>query len=194
MNHVAHCFLSYDDEALLYGNFIGDFVKGKSWQDYPPGEQRGILLHREIDAFTDNHPAVRESTGRIRAFAGRYAAPVVDVLYDHLLILHWDRYAPGLPFDDFAAWAYQGLDKKAAEMPLTLRQRWPQMLAGRFLHGYGRRDGLVWVLERFSGRLGGQLDAAGLSAFFFRETAVFATDFNRFFPELMEHVRFKRSC
>ena len=193
MNHVAHCFLSYPDDAVLFGNFIGDFVKGKSWQTYQPGIQRGILLHRAIDAFTDAHPLTRQSAGRIRPFAGRYAAPAVDILYDHLLIRHWKLYAPDLPFDTFAGWAYNSLDKNAAEMPEGLHRRWQQMLAGRFLHGYGSREGMEWVLNQFSRRLNGHLDAMGLSRFFFQEIAVFSTDFNGFFPDLAEHVRLKRS-
>lgn len=193
MNHVAHCFLSYPDDAVLFGNFIGDFVKGKSWQTYPPGVQQGILLHRAIDTFTDNHPVARESARRIREFAGRYAAPVVDILYDHLLILHWEVYAQGLPFDVFADWAYRHLDKRAPEMPAELQRRWPHMLAGRFLHGYGSRAGLEWVLGQFARRLNGQLDATGLCRLFFGGIAAFSADFHGFFPELAEHVRIKRS-
>ena len=64
MNHVAHCFLSYPDAELLFGNFIGDYVKGRTWQDYPEGVQRGILLHRAIDVFTDTHPAKLASVSR----------------------------------------------------------------------------------------------------------------------------------
>ena len=54
MNHLAHCFLSFGDEDILLGNFLGDFVKGHDWEKYPRGIQRGILLHRAIDSFTDN--------------------------------------------------------------------------------------------------------------------------------------------
>lgn len=194
MNHVAHCFLSYPDEEVLFGNFIGDFVKGKSWQDFMPEIQKGILLHRAIDAFTDNHPVARTSAGRIRRFAGRYAAPVTDILYDYLLIRNWNRYAPDLPFDTFAGWAYQSLGKKEAVMPLVLRRRWPQMLAGRFLHGYGSREGLDWVLNQFAGRLNGHLDAAALSGYFFTEISLFSDDFNGFFPDLTEHVRIRLSA
>lgn len=189
MNHVAHCFLSYPDEAVLFGNFIGDFVKGKSWQDFPPAVQKGILLHRAINSFTDNHTITRTSAGRIRDYTGRYAAPVVDILYDHLLIRHWDRYAPDLPFDTFAEWGYQSLARMEADMPEMLRRRWPQMQAGRFLHGYGSREGLEWVLHQFAKRLNGHLDATALSVFFFNELDTFSADFNGFFPDLAAYVR-----
>ena len=73
MNHLAHCFLSFGDEDVLLGNFIGDFVKGHDWQHYPELVQRGILLHRAIDSYTDNHPIADRSVARIRPYARRYS-------------------------------------------------------------------------------------------------------------------------
>lgn len=188
MNHIAHCFLSFGNEDLLVGNFIGDFVKGSAWKNYAEGVQRGILLHRAIDAFTDEHPAVRQSMERIRSFAGRYSGAVTDVLYDHLLALNWEKYAVE-SFDDFAEKTYRQLERRAADMPQVIRDRLPRMLAGRFLHGYTHREGLEWVLHRFSRRMVGGMDADALAAFFFAETDAFSEDFNAFFPQLENHAR-----
>ena len=94
MNHLAHCFLSFGDEDLLLGNFIGDFVKGRDWENYPRPVQRGILLHRAIDSYTDNHALTDRSVARIRTLARRYAPPFVDILYDHLLAIHWEKHSP----------------------------------------------------------------------------------------------------
>lgn len=188
MNHLAHCFLSFDDEDLLVGNFIGDDVKGSDWKKYAPGVQRGILLHRAIDDFTDNHPLAARSKERIRPFARRYAAAVTDILYDHLLAVHWARYGDE-PFDAFAKKMYRRLEKRAGEMPEVLRERLPHMLAGRFLHGYLSREGLEWVLGRFSRRMVGGMDVAALSDFFFSEIGAFSEDFNAFFPDLVKKAK-----
>lgn len=188
MNHIAHCLLSFPDEQRLLGNFIGDFVKGKVWQEYPPGVQRGVLLHRAIDGFTDNHAAVRNSVLRVRPFAGRYAAPVVDILYDHLLCRAWDRFVP-MSFNAFSEWAYQGLEKNKELMPLPLQKRWPEMLAGKFLEGYRTREGLEWVLGMFRRRLPLDLDMEGLAPFFFADIQAFDADFEAFFPDLAEEVQ-----
>lgn len=184
MNHLAHCFLSFGDESLLLGNFIGDFVKGNDWQNYPPAVQQGILLHRTIDSYTDNHPMTDRSVGRIRPFGGRYSPPFIDILYDHLLAIHWKKYTDE-PFDDFAEKTYRQLENRAVEMPAILQERLPKMIAGRFLHGYTRREGLEWVLDRFSLRLAGTFDARALSQFFFEELDSFSEDFNAFFPDLL---------
>lgn len=190
MNHLAHCFLSFGDEDVLLGNFIGDFVKGREWEKYPPAVQRGILLHRNIDTFTDNHALTDQSVRRIRAFAGRYAPPFVDILYDHLLAVHWKLHSEE-SFEAFAEKTYQQLKKRQSEMPPILQERLPRMLEGQFLHHYTQRAGLDWVLERFSLRLPGQFDPWAISDRFFTELADFSTDFNGFFPDLVSETRLK---
>lgn len=187
MNHTAHCLLSYPDTDVLIGNFIGDYVKGRAWEAYLPKVQRGILLHRAIDAFTDNHAAVRESVARIRLYAKRYAAPVVDILYDHLLCRQWEKYAP-IHFEEFADWAYESLDNHSDLMPAPLQRRWPQMRDGRFLDGYRSRSGLEWVLGMFSRRLPEGLPLDTLIPFFFNEIDAFSEKFDQFFPEMKEEV------
>jgi len=64
MNYLAHLLLSGNDEDVIFGNFIGDAVKGKQYQDYSPQIQKGILLHRQIDTFTDAHPVYLQSKRR----------------------------------------------------------------------------------------------------------------------------------
>lgn len=188
MNHLAHCFLSFGNEDLLLGNFIGDFVKGHDWESYPEPVQKGILLHRTIDSYTDNHPLTNQSVERIRPFARRYAPPFVDILYDHLLAMEWEKHS-AVPFPVFAEKTYQQLHNRAAEMPPVLQDRLPRMLEGQFLHGYTHREGLEWVLHRFSKRISTPLDIEGLVHAFFGDIEVFLADFNGFFPELVAHAQ-----
>ena len=59
MNFLAHLYLSKSNENIIIGNFIADAVKGKKYNNYPKEIKAGILLHREIDNYTDNHPIVK---------------------------------------------------------------------------------------------------------------------------------------
>lgn len=188
MNHLAHCYLSFGDADLLLGNFIADFVKGRRWEEYPAPVQRGIFLHRAIDSFTDEHPAVRQSTARVRPFAGRYAGPVVDILYDFLLAEQWVQVTPQ-PFGPFVQQTYKMLEIRRLEMPEPLKERLPRMLAGDFLTGYARAEGLEFVLERFSRRLPGGMDWPALKTHFLAEKAAYSEDFSTFFPLLEGHAR-----
>ncbi|MCF6366953.1 MAG: ACP phosphodiesterase [Bacteroidales bacterium] len=93
MNFLAHIYLSGNDDDIKFGNFIGDWIKGKKFNKYSPDVQKGIILHRHIDSYTDSHPIVRESIVRLRPAYGKYAGVAVDILYDHFLAANWPDYS-----------------------------------------------------------------------------------------------------
>ena len=188
LNHLAHCFLSFGNEDLLVGNFIGDFVKGNDWQNYPLAVQQGILLHRTIDSFTDNHPATNQSVVRVRPFGRRYSAPVTDVLYDYLLAIHWQQFSDQ-DFDVFAQKTYQSLQNRAVEMPLPLRDWIPKMMEDQFLHRYTTQEGMRKVMQRFSRRLPVEIDTQAVLDYFFEHITDFSADFLAFFPDMVAQAK-----
>ena len=92
MNFLAHTHLSQDNEDVIFGNFIADAVKGKSYLKYRKDIITGILLHRDIDTFTDRHPIVKNSKATVREHFGKYSGIVVDIYYDHFLAHNWEDY------------------------------------------------------------------------------------------------------
>jgi acyl carrier protein phosphodiesterase len=188
MNHLAHSLLSFRNPDLLIGNYLGDWIKGRDWEYHPPGVQKGILLHRSIDAFTDAHTEVLHCKALIRPYAGRYAGPIVDILFDHLLALRWSAYDHE-PLPVFAQQTYNTLQQRATELPALLQQRLPTMIEGDFLASYAKREGLAFVFSRFSKRLRGGLDTAAMLYFFHEHQAEFDAHFQVFFPELEKAMR-----
>jgi acyl carrier protein phosphodiesterase len=94
MNFLGHWWLSPMGESeILAGNFMGDFVKGKAYLNYPPQIQKGILLHRQIDSFTDSHASTRSIRSMLSPVCGRFGWLATDIFYDHFLSLHWARYS-----------------------------------------------------------------------------------------------------
>ena len=59
MNFLAHVYLSGSNIPLAVGNLIADRVKGKNIELLAHEIQEGVLLHRAIDTYTDQHPLVR---------------------------------------------------------------------------------------------------------------------------------------
>lgn len=188
MNHLAHCLLSFGQGEVLVGNFMGDWVKGKQWQAYPLAMQRGLLLHRYIDAFTDGHARVRACVGLVRPYAGRYAGPMVDILFDYVLATHWDDFAE-MPLDGFAAWAYQTLHTHAEWLPAKLQERLPKMIEGDFLAAYAHPEGLAFALERFALRVPDTINMPDLLDFFHAEQRAFVAAFEVFFPDMLAAAR-----
>src|SRR3982750_1233909 len=85
MNFLAHAYLSFNDPQILAGNMISDFVKGRDKFSFSGKIQQGIALHREIDQFTDVHPATQKAKSIFRPSYRLYSGAIMDVLYDHFL-------------------------------------------------------------------------------------------------------------
>ena len=92
MNYLAHFHLSYGDRPLLLGALLGDFVKGPLAGDFDTGIEKGILLHRKIDAFTDSHPEIRAACRRFAPRYRRYGGILLDIVFDHFLSRHWQQF------------------------------------------------------------------------------------------------------
>lgn len=152
MNFLAHLYLSGDNQKIMVGNFIGDFVKGKT----PAGKfedeiLKGIELHRGIDAFTDSHPVVLESKVRLRGTYRHYAPVIVDVFYDHFLARFWNDYHP-LPLEQYAAYAYSVLKNFEAVVPEEVQRLLPYMISGNWLVNYANTEGIRRALAGMSKR------------------------------------------
>lgn len=190
MNFLAHIFLSGKDEDLTIGNFIADSIKGRKYLNYPPGIQKGILLHRAIDYYTDTHPVVRRSTSRLFDKYSHYSAVIVDIYYDHFLASNWSRYS-NIPLENFIADFYLLLQRNFSILPETVQQFYPYMVEENWLLSYASVPGIHRILYQMNRRTGGKskMDEA------VRELEElyddFEADFITFFPDLQEFSRQK---
>lgn len=110
MNYLAHAYLSFGEKELLFGNFIGDFVKGSTNTDFPEEIWRGVMLHRNIDSFTDQHPDTLAAKDLIREDLGLTSGIFIDMIFDHILALKWSEYSED-QLGDFTEKTYQSLDR-----------------------------------------------------------------------------------
>lgn len=92
MNYLAHIYLSKNVDNLIIGNFIADFIRGNKYKHLPSEIQNGILLHRQIDSFTDANTIVRKSKRRLHERYGHYDGIIIDIFFDHFLAKNWDNY------------------------------------------------------------------------------------------------------
>ena len=137
MNFLAHVFLSGDNPQLMIGNFIADFVKGRSLSDrYSAEIVRGIELHRAIDEFTDQHIVVQRSKDRLRPKYRHYSGVIVDMYYDHFLSKNWADFHP-ISLDDFAQRFYALLKANKSILPEAVQRMMPYMIRGNWFLNYG---------------------------------------------------------
>lgn len=133
MNYLAHSHLSGTDQHILMGNFLGDIVKQRDKHLLPDAWQKGIVLHRHIDTFTDQHEVVREATKLLRPTHGKYAPIVVDVAFDYLLSRHWSLYG-AQPLPTFIKGIYATLMAHIHLAPEYARSRVERMVVYNILH------------------------------------------------------------
>jgi len=149
MNYLAHLYLSGSDEQTMVGNFIGDFVKGSDWNKYPENIKKGILMHRQIDTFTDSHPKFREAKVLFRSEFGLYSGIVVDFLYDHYLAKNWNNYSD-LTLRSFAKHTHAVLLQNFNHLPVRVQGFLPFLIQHRRLESYASVDGIVEALKIMS--------------------------------------------
>lgn len=94
MNFLSHLLLAGDDEGLMLGAMLGDFVRGRKILDsYPSDVRLGIELHRFIDQSVDSLPDVVNLRKHFSKPFRRYSGIIIDMAYDHELAIRWDDYA-----------------------------------------------------------------------------------------------------
>ena len=189
MNFLAHLYLSGNDTPVLLGNFIGDFIKGKSLAEkVGPDMALGIELHREIDFFTDQHPIVKESKNRLRPKYRHYSGVIVDVFYDHFLARNWNDYHDQ-PLPDYADHVYDLIQKNASLLPERVNLMIPYMIKGNWLVNYANLEGIHLALTGMARRSPYESKMDESVVDLKENYDEFKMQFSVFFPELQKHCK-----
>lgn len=190
MNFLAHIFLSGQNEDLIIGNFIADSVKGKKYLNFPSGIQKGIILHRSIDYFTDTHPVVRQSTSRLFKNYSHYSAVIVDIYYDHFLASNWSNYSE-TPLEIYIADFYLLLEKNFSILPEPIQRFFPVMVEENWLLSYASIEGIQKILYQMNIRTRGKSKMDKAVKDLQDNYKDFEGDFNTFFPDLQKFTKQK---
>lgn len=146
MNYLAHLYLSGDSEKLLVGNFIGDYVKGNRYLQYHDEIAKGIILHRHIDSFTDQHQKHLEAKRYFRNDFGHYAGILVDFTYDHFLASKWNEYSD-ISLRWFAKHVHSVLLSHFTDLPLRVQGFLPFLIQNKRLESYATIDGIIQSIQ-----------------------------------------------
>jgi len=187
MNFLAHLFLSCQNEELMIGNFIADFLKNRDVQNYSSGVQDGIRLHRGIDIYTDNHPIVLQGVRRLRASHSKYAPVVIDIYYDYLLANNFSLFS-GQSLNEFTAQAYDVLLRNLDLMPGKLGQRLPYWIKDNWLMEYGKEEGLAFTFNRMKSRVSVPDMLNDAPRTLMEDLETFGEEFIQFFPDVQHFV------
>ncbi|GAA4453153.1 ACP phosphodiesterase [Rurimicrobium arvi] len=155
MNYLGHAVLSFEDEQILVGNMMGDFVKGSvALMQYPDRVRAGLMLHRKIDSFTDQHWAIGEAKQIFRPNYGLYSGAVVDTLTDHFVANDAELFPTQGTLAEFAADVYQKLQRQRSYFPERFEPYFESMVQHNWLLGYRSDTGLRRSLNGLMRRAG----------------------------------------
>lgn len=186
MNFLAHAYLSFDKPGLLAGNMMADSVRGNQADAYPEEIKKGILLHRRIDAFTDSHALVKETRKVFYPLISHYALVISDVIYDHFLGVHWNRFHQR-SLMDFSIQSYQMLDKYRLYFPPKFDMIYSYMRDENWFVKYSSHAGIHHTIEMLKHRSKAFVWDKGTIQLFEEEYSVLENYFLDFFPQLVSH-------
>jgi len=188
MNYVAHQFLSFQNPKIQLGNLYGDIVRGNHYENYQGFIKTGILLHREIDSFTDNHPATKRSTQIFHKRFSKFSPVIVDVVYDYILIKNWNKFSD-LDFDTFTNDCYDLFQNHLAEFPEKLHFIIQHLLKHDWFRNYQSLEGIQQTLKGISQRSKFPNEIYLATEEIEEHYTKLENDFLEFFPEIIQHCQ-----
>lgn len=187
MNLLAHAYLSGDNQRVLLGNLMGDFVKGAVDAQLHEDVQRGIHLHRLIDSYTDANPVFARSRERLHKPFRRFAGILIDIFYDHFLSKGWEQFS-AMALPEYAQSIYHLLESNRSELPKRMEQFTSYMIHNDILVAYGRLDGIERVLAGMARRFPHENPLAEGIHELTRNYDALRNDFEEFFPTVVQYA------
>lgn len=171
--------LALPGEGLVtLGNLLGDFVKGRAELVEPAAFRLGVRLHRELDGFTDAHPAVKHSKSLIPAERRRVAGILIDIFYDHFFV-------EGVDF----AWHRERLEPFVHHLPADIQGLPHQMLSSRWFGAYARVDGIGQILAKMDQRRERAVGLLGGECYLDDHYEAIKADALQFFPDMQAFTK-----
>ncbi len=188
MNFLAHLFLSGNNEELMVGNLLEDYVVGRIEHPrnshYSNTIKDGILLHRIIDSFTDTHVSVSTCKAVLYDKYHKYSAVLVDIFFDHYLATHWKTYSSE-PFDDFRQRVHVSFQNHWSMLPEKMKPMIESMIKHDWLKNYSEFWGIERALMGISRRTVYESNMEKATEDLKMHYSLFDEQFALFFPEMM---------
>jgi len=187
MNYLAHLVLSGKNEEVIFGNFIADAVKGKSYLSWSKNIQKGILLHRFIDHYTDTNPHYLAGKRRFYKKFPKMGGVINDILYDHLL-WKYENKNQTIDLNKEINRYYKILDNFSVKMPDKIKHLYKYMRRDDWLNNYQYESGIKNILNRMGKRINYSKNLDLSFEIFKNSITDYEKEFEIFYHEIKEHT------
>ena len=183
MNFLAHSYLTFTDEQIV-GQFLEDFIRNSERFSFPEKIQEGIILHREIDTFTDSHPAISEAKKVFSPLVRLYSGAFVDVSFDYFLA----NSIPEKQLFDHSQKVYNTFRKYRELLPINLILMLEKMEKDNWLYNYREDWGIKFSIQNVLNKAKYLEKDLPVFETFLSNKPELKIQFDRFFPELQQHI------
>ena len=185
MNYLAHFHLAGNEPAMISGALLGDFVKGPLRGTYSSELERGIRLHRRIDAFSDTDSKLSHFRHQLPKHLQRYSSIITDVVFDFHLSQNWLLFhQQGLR--GFANGIYAVMEGWQADFPPSAQSFGRQMVKHDLLCQYSHWVTIDRVLKSIAQRLPGDNPLHQGNAVIDAHQGLLQQAFFDFYPRVIE--------
>jgi acyl carrier protein phosphodiesterase len=167
---------------------MGDFVKGPIDDLFNPQIANGVLFHRRVDAFADNHAMSRASRNLFSPRCRRYAGVILDICYDHFLSKNWSVYTDS-DLSEFITRVYETLQRYHDILPVRLQSVLPRMVQQNWLNCYRTLGGVDITLGRIAQRIHRENTLDDSIGEIRKNYGQLERNFHAFFPDLIDFAR-----
>ncbi|MDO6564909.1 ACP phosphodiesterase [Amphritea sp. 1_MG-2023] len=185
MNFFAHLVLAQPTIESRVGNLLGDFARGVDTQTLPAEVFEGLMNHRRVDQFTDQHPQVRRLKGYFSVQRRRFSGIALDVLFDHYLLKHWSQLS-GTPVDQVIDALYADLMAGQSLMPNRMQVVTQRLVDTDWFRAYQTLEGVSYALDRIARRIRFRHDFSGVGEELALHYRPFEDGFRLFLTDLCE--------
>jgi len=151
MNYLAHFHIAHETQTSLVGAMLGDFIKGRQHLDLADDLMVGVILHRKVDAFTEEDPLIKRGKAFFERSQRRFAGIALDVYWDHCLAKNFDRYASE-PLTVFVQRVYNTFKTHGGRYVEGYHLLTNAMIDYDWLNHYAHFDGVRRALQGLSRR------------------------------------------
>ncbi|MDR2205559.1 MAG: ACP phosphodiesterase [Flavobacteriaceae bacterium] len=182
MNYLAHSLFAFSDGQLV-GQFLNDYIRNSERFSLPEEIQKGIKLHREIDTFTDSHPAIRQAKKVFSPLVRLYSGAFVDVAMDYFLANDSSVKSP-------KAWkihsqnVYRILNENIRWFPENFQKMLSRMESDDWLYNYREDWAIKFSLQNVLNRAKYLEKDLNVFELFQKNKPALKKIYDEFFPEL----------
>ena len=167
------------------GNLLGDFARGVDQDSLSAEVLQGLINHRRIDQFTDQHPEVRQMKRLFSERRRRFAGIALDVLFDHYLLNHWHQFGVQSRVQVVEG-LYDDLIAGQPLMPQRMQQVTRRIVESDWFGSYESLEGVSYALDRIAARIRFNNEFDGVGEELALHYPRFEAGFRLFFTDLAE--------